>query len=181
MVMESYDPTSFLGSLFGSSSNSSFGSNSLDTNTVNTGSGFSSLGLGTGLNTSPNSIGSIGGIGSSGIGSLGNGGNNFGFGSLNKTGVGGENSIGLFQNADGSTNLGGIAKLLAGIGGLFGSFNEGRNAKKALNFTKDAFYKQNAQNVQQYNTVLEDTANRRFNVEGKSDTARDTYIDKNRL
>lgn len=102
-------------------------------------------------------------------------------GQLGSIGNTGGSSTGFLNNADGSTNFGGIAKLLAGLGGLYTGFAGNQQARKSLNFTKDAFYKQNAQQVKTYNNYLEDRARSRYAIEGRSQSEADAFIKKQSL
>jgi hypothetical protein len=99
-------------------------------------------------------------------------------GSIGKTGG---SSSGFLDNADGSTNFGGIAKLLAGLGGLYTGFTGNQQARRSLNFTKDAFNRQNAQNVKTYNNYLEDRARSRYAIEGRPQSEADAFIKKQSL
>jgi len=99
---------------------------------------------------------------------------------------GGELSTSAIPNSKnssggGSSDLAGIAQLIQGLSGLYTGFVGNQQARRSLNFTKDAFNRQNAQQVKTYNNYLEDRARSRFGIEGKSQAEADAFIKKQSL
>jgi hypothetical protein len=70
---------------------------------------------------------------------------------------------------------------LGTIGNLWAAFQAQKLAKKQFNFTKQITETNLANQVQSYNTTLEDRGRSRAFAEGQSAVDAQTYIDKNRL
>jgi len=89
---------------------------------------------------------------------------------------------GLFGG--GASGGGGLGGLLGGasdiLGGLLG-FGQNKLAKKTFNFQKDAFNANLANQVQSYNTSLEDRVRARHNTEGRTGAFTESYLGRNRL
>lgn len=84
------------------------------------------------------------------------------------------------------TGLNGLQLFNAGmgglqtIGGLIGSLGSLSLARKSFNLQKDALNTNLTNQIQAYNTALEDRARSRAVVEGQSDQERDAYIAANK-
>ncbi len=84
------------------------------------------------------------------------------------------------------TGLSGLQLFNAGmgglqtIGGLIGSLGSLSLARKSFNLQKDALNTNLTNQIQAYNTALEDRARSRAVVEGQSDQERDAYIAANK-
>jgi hypothetical protein len=102
-----------------------------------------------------------------------------GISSFGKLGTNGGMNTGIKNNT--LSDLTGIAQLIQGLSGLYTGFVGNQQARRSLNFTKDAFNRQNAQQVKTYNNYLEDRARSRFGIEGKSQTEADAFIKKQSL
>jgi len=90
---------------------------------------------------------------------------------------GGGSSSGGSSGGFGGGLLGAIPDLLGGILG----FGQNKLAKKTFNFQKDAFNANLANQVQSYNTSLEDRARARHNTEGRTGAFTESYLGRNRL
>lgn len=88
---------------------------------------------------------------------------------------------GTLLNKEGSLNVGNLTDLLGSIGGIYGAFKQLGLAKDQLNFSKETFRTNLANQTKSYNTALEDRLSGRYS-EASRDSARDKeYLDKNRL
>lgn len=67
------------------------------------------------------------------------------------------------------------------LGNLWGAWQSNRLARDQLNFTKDVTNTNLNNQIQSYNTALEDRARARGAVEGQTTAETQAYIDKNRL
>lgn len=67
------------------------------------------------------------------------------------------------------------------LGNLWGAWQSNRLARDQLNFTKDVTNTNLNNQIQSYNTALEDRARARGAMEGKTTAETQAYIDKNRL
>jgi hypothetical protein len=108
-----------------------------------------------------------------------NAGGGSGISSFSRLGTNGSMDIGTQNNAP--SDLAGIAQLIQGLSGLYTGFVGNQQARRSLNFTKDAFNRQNAQNIKTYNNYLEDRTRSRFGIEGKSQAEADAFIKKQSL
>lgn len=64
--------------------------------------------------------------------------------------------------------IGGIANILAGLGQTWNGFQQQKNARKALNFQKDAFNRTFANNNKVYNQNMEDVLRARSSQTGQN-------------
>ena len=67
------------------------------------------------------------------------------------------------------------------LGNLWGAWQSNRLARDQLNFTKDVTNTNLNNQIQSYNTALEDRARARGAMEGQTTAETQAYIDKNRL
>ena len=67
------------------------------------------------------------------------------------------------------------------LGNLWGAWQSNRLARDQLNFTKDVTNTNLNNQIQSYNTALEDRARARGVMEGQTTAETQAYIDKNRL
>lgn len=67
------------------------------------------------------------------------------------------------------------------LGNLWGAWQSNRLARDQLNFTKDVTNTNLNNQIQSYNTALEDRARSRGAMEGQTTAETQSYIDKNRL
>lgn len=67
------------------------------------------------------------------------------------------------------------------LGNLWGAWQSNRLARDQLNFTKDVTNTNLNNQIQSYNTALEDRARARGAMEGQTTAETQSYIDKNRL
>ena len=67
------------------------------------------------------------------------------------------------------------------LGNLWSAFQMNKLAKKQFNYTKDVTETNLANQIQSYNTALEDRSRSRAFVEGQSADQAQAYIDQNRL
>lgn len=92
---------------------------------------------------------------------------------------------GMFSaNSNFMQNVGGwqgIASGIQTIGNLYMAYQQNKLAKDSLNFQKDSFNKNLANQTQSYNTSLEDKIRSRYVTEGRSSDEADDYLEKNRL
>ena len=120
------------------------------------------------------------------------------FGAANVAGLAGQNNIptvntpaapeaeagwlkSTFMNEKGGLNLGAITSLLGSAMGIYGGFQQLGLAKDALNFQKDSYRTNLANQTKSYNTAVEDRAAARAAGLGWSDSQRDDYARKNKL
>ncbi|QWY83522.1 putative structural protein [Rhizobium phage RHph_X2_28B] len=96
----------------------------------------------------------------------------FGMGGAGSGGFGGLMSL------DGLKLIGGG---LSTIGNLWNAFQAQKLAREQFNFQKNFANKNLANQIQSYNTALEDRARSRGFTEGQSQEQIDSYVDKNRL
>lgn len=81
-------------------------------------------------------------------------------------------SLNAGSPAGAGVDLKGLSTLFSGIsalGSLYGSFQQNKIAKDTLNFQKDAFNKNYANQTKTYNNSLADRINARSHTEGRSD------------
>lgn len=76
---------------------------------------------------------------------------------------------------------GGVAKILADLGGLYLGFQQQKLAKNALNFEKNAFNQSMSANKKAFNNNLADRINSRFSITGKSQEEADQLIEERSL
>jgi hypothetical protein len=69
---------------------------------------------------------------------------------------------------EGIGGIGGIANILAGLGNTWNGFNQQKNARKALNFQKDAFNRTFTNNNKVYNQNMEDVLRARSAQTGQN-------------
>lgn len=86
-----------------------------------------------------------------------------------------------FLNENGGLNVGNIASLLGSIGSIYGAMQSYGLAKDSLDFSKETFKTNLANQTKSYNTALEDRARSRYSQEGGSQSDADDYVRKNRL
>lgn len=84
-------------------------------------------------------------------------------------------------NENGGLNVGNIASLLGSIGSIYGAMKSYGLAKDSLDFSKETFKTNLANQTKSYNTALEDRARSRYAQEGGSQSDADDYVRKNRL
>lgn len=80
--------------------------------------------------------------------------------------------------------LEGISSLLSGFGdlaGIYGAFKQLGLAKDQLDFSKETYNTNLANQTQSYNTALSDRVNSQYVTEGKSQAEADAYLAKNSL
>ncbi|QEP29867.1 hypothetical protein HYP99_gp069 [Sinorhizobium phage ort11] len=90
----------------------------------------------------------------------------------------GSGGFGGLMSLDGLKLIGGG---LSTIGNLWNAFQAQKLARDSFNFQKNFANKNLANQIQSYNTALEDRARSRGFTEGQSQDQIDSYIDKNRL
>ena len=90
-------------------------------------------------------------------------------------GVDAANNFGLMDY--GKFALGGLQT----IGDLWSSYNQNKLAKQQMNFTRNYANINLANQAQNYNTALSDTARTRGFVEGQSQSQIDDYYNKNKM
>ena len=90
----------------------------------------------------------------------------------------------LFKNQDGSYNLDGIGSAISGVeslGKLYLGYQAYRQAKDNLNFVRNAYNTNLADQRQTYNTALQDRVRARHFTEGRPLSETNRYIEENRL
>jgi hypothetical protein len=94
---------------------------------------------------------------------------------------------GALVKQDGSLdleNIGGLAKTLGGLGTLWAGFQANSIAKDTLGFQKDSYKTNLANQLQSYNTAIEDRAGARAAAAGLTGAERDAtvaaYVNKHR-
>lgn len=97
----------------------------------------------------------------------------------------GRNSLGkMFWNQDGTFDWGAAGtavKALGGLGSLYLGFQQNKQAKEALNFQKQAYETNLANQIKSYNMALEDRAYARAAQYGQSAEDTKSYIDRWKL
>lgn len=89
-----------------------------------------------------------------------------------------------FMQKDGALNMENFGTAMKGVGALgslWSAFQQNRLAKDAFKFQRDTHNTNMRNQVQSYNTSLEDRVRARYSQEGRSAEAADAYIEKNRL
>lgn len=95
-------------------------------------------------------------------------------------GQGAQGGGGLFGGMTGAQGIGLGLQGLQTIGGLIGSFGQLGLAKKQFKLQKDVLNTNLTNQIQAYNTSLDDKARSRAKAEGQSDSERDAYIEENK-
>lgn len=75
----------------------------------------------------------------------------------------------------------GVADILSSLGGLYMNYRNMKLAKDSLKFKKEFATKQLNNQVQSYNTNLNDRISSRFFTEGKTQSAADEFVEKHSL
>ena len=93
---------------------------------------------------------------------------------------------GLFrtQKNGGGVDMRAVGTLLSGVGdlaGIYSAFQANKLSSDSLNFQKDAFERNFANQTQTYNTNLSDRAEARRKFAGGTVAERDAYITQNRI
>lgn len=87
-------------------------------------------------------------------------------------------------NSDGSLNMdtiGTLASTLGSFGKLYAGFQANKLAKDTLNFQKEAYQTNLANQISSYNLSLEDRMAARYAQKEGSDKERDAYVSKHKL
>lgn len=90
----------------------------------------------------------------------------------------------MFKNADGTFNFDGLGTItdgLATIGSLWSSWQQTKLARETLNFQKDSYRENLANEKQSYNTTLQGRTQAEFLAEGRGMDEVDAYYEKNKL
>lgn len=90
---------------------------------------------------------------------------------------------GFLRTADGGFNFDGLSALTTGLstlGSLWNSWQQTKVAKDSLNFQKDAYNTNLANQTKDYNTTLEARTRAQYATEGRDEEA-DAYINRRKL
>jgi hypothetical protein len=74
-----------------------------------------------------------------------------------------------------------IADVIAGFGQIYSGIQANKIAKESLQFSKDSYATNLGNQIQSYNTSLEDRARARYAQQGGTSADADAYINKNRM
>lgn len=97
----------------------------------------------------------------------------------------GRNNLGkTFRNIDGSFDFGAVgsaAQALGGIGQLYLGFQANKTARDSLNFQREAYQTNLANQIASYNTAITDRARSRAAQNNSGQAAADAYINENSI
>jgi hypothetical protein len=152
-----------------------FGLNSGQT----TGVGGLSLGTLVPSSTGSPTGGMVGGMTPTNIGA--DAANSSGNTNTNQQAIDGAAKGGGMFGPEGLGKISSIADVIAGFGQIYSGIQANKIAKESLQFSKDSYATNLGNQIQSYNTSLEDRARARYAQQGGTSADADAYINKNRM